>query len=342
MSVAVGISYASEYFISMTKEYQRRQPLYNTVKKWKNGDVQQSLFLIFSITLLIGCASPVSYREPITRFQLASTIVIEGARIEYGIANKRERDAVIDHLVSKKERINLKTLNNKEIRILGGDDLEARMAALDALSKHGQLLLTLASSDAATRAKDAANSLDDAIVGLSSSLGRLPSDEFKNKAEGFAAIAAEVIKLALEAKIKQALDKAIALSEKNVLVLIKLLRDDMSALYERRRSILSNDRVSATTEYNDELNKASPSPEKLKKAASEIKRAEDEWNNLPLLLGAGPSLDAMAQAHQSLVEYAKSPKKPQDLAELVEATDAFVTRAKIIADAIKTIRETKE
>jgi hypothetical protein len=61
-----------------------------------------------------------------------------------------------------------------------------------------------------------------------------------------------------------------------------------------------------------------------------------------LLLGAGPGLDAMAQAHQKLVDYAKSSKHPQDLAELVEATDAFVTRAKVIADAIKTIREAKE
>lgn len=228
------------------------------------------------------------------------------------------------------------------MRVLGGDDLAARMAALDALAKHGQLLLTLASSDAPTRAKDAANSLDDAIVDLSSSLGKVPSDEFKNKAEGFATIAAEVTKLALEAKISQALDKAITLSEKDVLALIRLLRNDMSVLHERRRSILSAARVSATDEYNEELAKPNPSPEKLQKAASEIKKVEDAWDNLPLLLGAGPGLDAMAQAHQKLVNYAKSSKNPQDLAELVEATDAFVTQAKVIADAIKTIRETKE
>ena len=77
----------------------------------------------------------------------------------------------------------------------------------------------------------------------------------------------------------------------------------------------------------------------LKKSASEIKKTEDAWDTLPLLLGAGPGLDAMAEVHQKLVQYAKSSKSPQDLAELVEATDAFVTRAKIIADAIKTIKE---
>jgi len=50
----------------------------------------------------------------------------------------------------------------------------------------------------------------------------------------------------------------------------------------------------------------------------------------------------MAQAHQKLVDYAKSSKNPQDLSELIEATDAFVTRATVIADAVKIIREAKE
>jgi len=314
----------------------------NIVKNHNGVDICKLFYVILSTLLIAGCMSPAAYREPITRFQQASTVVIEGARTEYGLTNKRERNALIDGLVAKRALITLKTLNDKEMRVLGSDDLAARMLALDALAKHGQLLLTLASSDAPARAKDAANSLDDAIVGLSSSLGRVPSDEFKNKAEGFATIAAEVTKLALEAEISQALDKAVTLSEKDVLALIRLLRDDMSALHERRRSILSAARVFATDEYNEELAKTNPSPDKLRKAASEIKTVEDVWDKLPLLLGAGPGLDAMSQAHQKLVEYAKSSKNPQDLAELIEATDAFVTRAKVISDAIQTIQETKE
>lgn len=179
-------------------------------------------------------------------------------------------------------------------------------------------------------------------MGLSASLGRVPSDEFANKAAGFAAMAAEVTELALELKIRQALDKAIILSEEDVFALIRLLRNDMSALHERRRSILSGARVSATDAYNEELAKPAPSPERLHKAAAKIKKVEEAWDTLPLLLGAGPGLDAMAQSQQKLVEYARSSKTPQDLVELVEATDAFVVRAKVIAEAIKTIRETEE
>lgn len=308
-------------------------------KKSKTMDVHWLLYLSFLTFLLGGCANPAAYREPIAKFQQASTIVIEGARIEYGIGNKRERDAVIDRFVANRERITLQTLNDKEMRVFGGDDLAVRMAALDALAKHGQLLLTLASSDAPGRAKDAANSLDDALMGLSSSLGRVPSDAFKIRAEGFALMAAEVTKLVLEDKIREALDKAVLVSEEDVYALIGLLRNDMSVLHERRRSILSAARVTATDNYNEELAKSDPSSEKLQRAALQIKKTEDAWDNLPLLLGAGPGLDAMAQSQQRLVDYARSPKDPQDLVELVEATDAFVVRARIIADAIQTIRK---
>jgi hypothetical protein len=46
----------------------------------------------------------------------------------------------------------------------------------------------------------------------------------------------------------------------------------------------------------------------------------------------------MIDAHKKLVEYAKSPKTPETLADLVAAMDAFADQAKIIADAIQTIR----
>ena len=292
---------------------------------------------LFVLLLLIGCAQKMAYREPITRFQQASTVVIETARVYYRIANKGERDAEIDWRVARREEIRVRTLNDKKLRLLGADDLAARMAALDALAKHGRLLLTLASSDAATKAKDAANSLDDAIVRLRKSFRDEVSEDFKKKAEGFAAIAGEAVKLALEVEIAEALDKTIVASEKNVKTLISLLREEVSMLYELRRKNLSAARVSATDEYNEELAKKKSNPLKLQQAADRIKKVEDAWDNLPLLLGAGPGLDAMERAHQQLVDYARSGKEPQDLAALVEAVDAFVTRATVVGEATKTI-----
>ncbi|HNY47287.1 MAG TPA: hypothetical protein PKN64_10045, partial [Casimicrobium sp.] len=195
-------------------------------------------------------------------------MVIEGARVEYGLANKRERDAAIDTLVDKRSRIDLKALSSANLTILTAEDLSIRMSTLDTLAKHAQLLLALASSDAPTKAADAANSLDDAILGLSGALGNAPSNELKTKATGFATIAAEVTKLALEMKIAQALDKAIALSERDVSAVIRMIGNDMSGLIARQRSILSDRRVRTVDDYNIEIGKNPPSIERLRAASS--------------------------------------------------------------------------
>jgi hypothetical protein len=144
----------------------------------------------------------------------------------------------------------------------------------------------------------------------------------------------------LNAKIKQALKKAIILSENDVPDLIKLLKNDMDMFQERRRNIKLDTRLLATKQYNREIASNSPNPEKLKKAVVQIKKAEDAWDDLFLL--PDPGFEKMGIAHRKLVEYAKTPKTPQTLAELVEAMDTFTAQAKIIADAIKTIQQKKE
>ncbi len=310
--------------------------------QWRNKRGVIVYSIIFSALLLAGCSNMASYREAITDYQLASNVVIEQAREYYCIANKGERDAEIDRRVARGDEITIPILEDKDLVLLSPDGLAARMAALDVLAKHGLLLLTLANSDAPDKAKFAANSLKDAIDNLLISLGHAPSDSIKGTTEGFAAIASETVKLALEAKIEQALDKALTVSEQGVIALIQLLREEMNSLNTRQRSKLSNARVSAINEYNKELKRPGHNLEDLQKAASRIKVVEDAWESLPWQLGAGAGLDAMAQAQQNLIDFAQSSKKPQDLADLVEAMEAFVSRAKVIADAIQTIRDAKE
>jgi hypothetical protein len=146
---------------------------------------------------LSGCPNPAAYREPIARFQQASTVVIESARSEYAAANNDERNSEIDRLAAKKSRIERMALTDASLQIIDANNLQARLAALDALAKHGALLMALSINDAPDRARVVAVSLDDAIVDLSSSLKQAPSDNFKNAAEGFATLAGEAAKLAL-------------------------------------------------------------------------------------------------------------------------------------------------
>ncbi len=316
---------------------------FNLIKNNKKMNVGKSIYLMLPAVFLIGCTSPATYRTPITQFQEASAIVIEGAKVEYGMANKRERDAVIDRKASKRYNIDLDSLTDDDSIILSPADLSLRINALDALGKHAQLLLILANSDAPAKSAAAANAFGSSVSSLLSELSKASpiSNPLADPVKAFSAIAGEVINLVLEKKITQALDKSIIASDKNVMALINQLRTETIALYERHLNKLSESRRFATKEYNLLLSKPNLSFEELGQAVLRIKKAEDAYRDMSSSSVAA-SFDAMSDAHQKLVDYAKSPKRPQDLAELIEATESLVNKAKIITEALKTLRNTKE
>ncbi len=292
---------------------------------------------VASLLLLGGCAKPSDYKEPIRKFQTASSVAIENARAEYMSANKKERDAEIDKSIYLGEEIEPVIFFDEELIVIKQDDLNARINALNTLAKHGELLLTLANSDAPNDAKNAVNSLDDAVLNLKDSLEKVSPDdqEFREKAGVFATVAGEVTRLVMNHKINEALDKAIILSEDNVLPLIDLLQKEMLKFPELHKGRIAEAITARIKAYNKEL----PSDlEKRKKAGEEIKNAGDE----ALLFPQDPGFKIMKHAYETLVIYAKSSKTPQDLEGLVAAMNAFADQAKTIADSIKTIQQAKE
>jgi hypothetical protein len=290
--------------------------------------------------LLSGCASPAAYQEPIIKFQQASTILIESARTEYKSANRMARNALIDENSEKKADIDIAKL--RDSGVISSEDLDVRLNALNALSKHGQLLLALSSSDAPEKAAEAAKSLNSSIVSLNHSIDNLrsaqPSGNIDQAAGAFSKLAALVTKDVLNNKISTALDGAINSSSKPVSALIILIEDDMRALSVKRQKVISAARVRAVDGYRESLNKGA---DQIKKSVSELKAAEDNWDN-NLLVSPTPGLEAMRDAHSQLVDYAKSSKKPQDLSELVDAVDAFSQRVTIVAEAVKAAKAYRE
>lgn len=305
------------------------------------SDTQCKLFTLITIFyLLSGCASPAAYQEPIIKFQQASAVVVESARTEYTSANRMARNAFIDESVENKTDIDIAKL--RDSGVISSEDLDVRLNALNALSKHGQLLLALSSSDAPEKAAEAANSLSSSVVSLNSSIANLrsvqPSGKIDQAAGAFSDLAALVVKDVLNKKISKALDRAINSSSKPVSALIVLIDEDMRALAVKRNKAVSAARVRAVDGYRESLSKGA---DQIKRSASELKFAEDNWDN-NLLVSSSPALEAMRDAHSQLVDYAKSSKKPQDLSELVDAVDAFVQRAIIVAEAVKAAKAYRE
>ncbi|MGB5687338.1 MAG: hypothetical protein WBM35_16130, partial [Candidatus Electrothrix sp.] len=77
-------------------------------------NITRSILIIpIAALLLSGCASTEGYKKPISDFQAASNIVIENARIEYKLVNKKERDAEIDKRIYLGEEINPEFLGSE-------------------------------------------------------------------------------------------------------------------------------------------------------------------------------------------------------------------------------------
>jgi len=298
-----------------------------------------ALSLLLATILSVGCG-PSGFREPITKFQTSSAVVIASTRLYVTELNQVERDHYVNSQLSKRAQIKLDEL--EAVQVFSHDGLKARLDALAQLASYGDLLSKLANSDAPERAKSEAKNLGDSLKNLSTTVSGLSGANdtaFKAAVGPVSAIVGEVINFVLQQKIKEALNKAINEGESPINNLIAVIRNDIAVAYERKRNSLSDMRVILVDEYNAEMLKgASADSEKLRVFAERIREHENRWE---VFASANPEegLDAMAKAHSALVTYAKSGQKATNLASLVSAMEDFAARAKIIGQAVQELRE---
>lgn len=289
-------------------------------------------------TILAGCRTA-GYRDPISKFQSAASVVIASTRLYTTELNKVERDHYIAGKLSEKAAIRLNEL--EEAQVFSQEGLKARLDAMDQLASYGNLLSKLANSDAPSRVSAEVQSLGDAIKRLSTTVSDLANADdaaFKSAVGPVSIIVGEILSLIAQNKIREAMDKAIKDGEAPINKLLSVIRNDISIAYERKRSLFSDMRVTLVREYENERAQGPASqPEKLRLYADRIRAHEDRWEAFASA-DPGEGLDAMANAHIALVNYAKSSQKANDLASLVEAMEAFAARAMNIGRAVQALR----
>jgi PBP1b-binding outer membrane lipoprotein LpoB len=290
------------------------------------------------LVLLNGCSSTAGYKKPISDFQNASSVVTESARVYVTQLNKTQRNAYIDRQVSDEKQITLDKI--EELQAFSPQAIETRLGALNELSKYGDLLGKLANSDApeniTSNAEDLANSLKKLENNINN-LGESGNTKFKGAFSPVALLIGEVARFAVEKKIQEAIEKAILGGEKPIKNLIIVIRDDLVMAYQLKRNAVSDNRVIYIDGYEKERLKGRDVVS-LRKRGEEIKSVLDVWETLPT---SNPSegLDAMATAHSALVDYAKSPKKAEDLAAFAAQMETFVARAKRVGNAVRQLQQ---
>ena len=290
-----------------------------------------------ALIMLNGCSTTADYKKPISDFQDASSVVSESARVYVTQLNKTQRDAYVDRQVSIAKEIKLSEI--EDLQSFTPEAIEARLGALNELSKYGELLGQLANSDAPERISSNAGDLANSLKSLEENiteLGPIRNTNFKSTFGPAALLMGEVARLAVEKKIQEALNKAIVSGEEPIKKLIRTLRNDLVTAYQLKRTAVSASRRIYVEGYDTERQKGNDIVS-LRKRGDEIKSSLDVWETLPT---SNPSdgLDAMASAHSALVDYAKSPKTPENLSAFAVQMETFVARAKRVGNAVRQLQ----
>jgi hypothetical protein len=295
------------------------------------------------ILLVCGCATK-NYRGPITGFQSASAHVIAASRNYYELANKVERDHLIDDRAATGDPI-----DPMELKAVGErfspEDIAVRLDALGILADYGALLLQLATSDAPQEINTQVDALSTSVGTLSDRLSRLctncsaQNEKFKTAFGAVASALKPILNQIVLSRIEKGLESSINNAEKPVTDLITALREDLKNLYERRKQAVSLALSDATRAYNNEAKLgAAANKERLQVLADRTKLAADRVEQLPTS-SPDAALSAMDRAHRALVAFANRKKTPQTLAELADAVQAFAIQAQQVGQAVRTLVE---
>lgn len=297
------------------------------------------------LVIQFGCAVD-TLKKPIADFQAATSVVTAQARLSYGEINRVERIRAI-HTARRLNRPLLLKELEAETTFLTGEDLAARLDALDHLTDYASLLSQIVSSDAPDKIATSASNLETALNGLAARIDKLnaapagggaatstsPSTvNFKNKFGVFASVVREVLGFLAKKKQNDALKSAIKDGDAPVNDLIEAIKSDLHLNYLIKEANIDHDTVDVFKAYNTEVLKPQPDKNKLdgfEQAIIDNLEAQDTFR----ATDPSDALDKMKKAHSKMVAYA-SQDSEANLNEALAAIQSFVGSATRLGTAV--------
>ncbi len=327
----------------------------------RRGSTTQLLAVATVMIVLLASAScgPQDYQKPIQGFQDASNTVVSAERAFLANENTIEQDIYINQQVFEQKPLDPKQIDAQTI--ITPEEIKFRTDALDALCKYTVNLATLAagkedssvgadtktlSTNLQTLAKDASGKVTD----------KKEASAFNAKFSGVAGAAATAIgavaQLILEHKARTEIRNSVNSTDKDVTALIQLIGDDAQDSYERQRTKLNNYGLQLFRDYDCEVSPEQPSQSdsntsgqigcrKTRGDAASLLADADRvkaWRADQTTLAAANPASAIAKmkkAHEDLVKYVNAPNIPQNLQQLRDSVQAFVSAAQPLGDAVQ-------
>jgi hypothetical protein len=299
-----------------------------------------SIGLVCILALSSACVTN-RFSKPISTYQKSVDASIGVIGKYYDGMNSYERRLYLQGiLLNPKEEVLFTDAQGKLTplagRIFSPESVKARLDALALINLYAKRLADLAGSDAPTKFAENTKVLSDNLVNLSGTFSTLAGAGADKTASKFITPIGSLVGLVgqiyLQEKRDAALKAAIEQGDPVVTQILDLIKDDLVGVISPQiltgaKQLLA-DRVNS---YNQ--NRTTMSSEERRKALDEIAAAAQEYD-ATILFNPANLLQAMKEAHQALVKFARAPKEPKTFSDLVAALETFAGRAETAAQAI--------
>jgi hypothetical protein len=328
-----------------------------------------------------GCG-PQDYQKPIQGFQDASNTVITAERGFLANENTIEQDIYINQQVFEQKPLDPKLIDAQSIitpeeikyRTDALDALSKYTVSLASLAggkedstvgadtKTCSTNLETLAKDAGGKSASSQSSSGKSSSDKSSSDKKAASSGFNASFSGIAGAAAAgigaVAQLMLDHKARTEIRASVNSSDKDVTALLDLIGVDAQDSYERQRTKLNNYGLQLFRDYDCEV-----SPEQAQSnsgasgqvgcrktrgdAASLLALADriKSWRADQATLAAAnpaPAIEKMKKSHEDLVKYVNAPNAPENLQQLRNSVEAFISSAQSLGSASQQLNKTSK
>lgn len=300
---------------------------------------------VCSLALLYGCATN-QFAKPIGTFEKSVDASVGVIGSYYEDMNAYERRLYLESAyLNPKQRIAFTDSGGKPTAILGktfsAESIKARLDALTLVSKYAKRLAELAGSEAPTSFSANTKVLGENLEKLAGTFGSLSnSDPTASQYIGpISTLVGLIGQIYLEQRRDAALEKAIKEGDPVVTKILELVQTDLTSVIDpARRTGEKQLLTELVTYYNDHRLKFSQAERRV--TIDAINVAAERWSKA-VVFNPAELVSGMADAHKALVKYARSSRKPADLAELSAAVELFADRVEITAGAIQKLQQVK-
>lgn len=306
----------------------------------------QSFLLFGGIFCVVSGCTTVDYGTPISKFTSGMATASGSLRGYYTSMNDFERDLYLNRaLYDQTLNVAATTPDNRPtglLPIFSESAMQARLEALTVLTEYGQALAALAGSDAPTRYAAASKTLGDNTQKLVATFDGLAKQKDPSALEYVGPLTALIGIFGqrhLEHERDTAIRKAVEAAKPQVDAILTQLSADMKNVVDPLIVTgWATDANNARIFYNANRTKLN-----LLERREILHAIDDSLSKYELATAADPAkqVAVVQDAYNSLIQYAKSPRKPKDLAELATALEAFNARLQPFTDAVVAMRERK-